>query len=219
MKKRKGLSQKIKLLAASTLAQKIGYLKTQDFPSRFFDDIPTQTFSPHKIIRPKDELFIVESGVVEIWHTRHDMLVSKLQAGTLFGDLPLLGQAMYGTQAISGGTTLGVMNLELLTERVKESPIEILEKIGPRLIRAETDHYRTAFQTTDIRLAALLLGLAGETSVIEGYGHEELSQRLGVYRETVTTTMQGMKANGLIRVGRKQITIRDWKALKELSEL
>jgi CRP-like cAMP-binding protein len=219
MKKRKGLSRKLKLLAASTLAQKIGYLKTQDFPPNFFDDIPTQSFNAHKIIRPRNELLIVQQGIVEIWHTRHDMLVTKLQAGTLFGDLPLLGQAMYGTQAISGGTTLGVMNLELLTERVKESPIEILEKIGPQLIRAETDHYRTAFQTTDIRLAALLLGLAGETSVIEGYGHEELSQRLGVYRETVTTTMQGMKANGLIRVGRKQITIRDWKALRELSEL
>jgi CRP/FNR family transcriptional regulator, cyclic AMP receptor protein len=218
---KKGFSKKTKSLAAATLAQKIGYLKTENFPPDFFDNIPTQTFNAHKIIRPKDELFIVQSGGVEIWHTHHDMLVSKLEVGTVFGDLSLLGQSMYGCQAIasSNGVTLGLMNLELITERVKENPIEILERIGPRLIHIETEHYRLGFQTTGARLAALLLELAGETSVIEGYGHEELSQRLGTYRETVTTTVQGMKANGLIKVGRKQITIRDWKALKELSEL
>ena len=221
MNKKHGFSKKTKTLAAANLAQKIGYLKTEHLPPNFFENIPSQTFNSHKIIRPKDELFIVQSGIVEIWHTHHDMLVSKLEVGTVFGDLPLLGQSMYGCQAIAGssGVTLGLMDLELITERVKETPIEIMEKIGPRLIHIETEHYRIGFQSTGARLAALLLELAGEYSVIEGYGHEQLSQRLGIYRETVTMTIQGMKANGLIKVGRKQITIRDWKALKELSEL
>lgn len=125
---KKGFSKKTKALAAATLAQKIGYLKTEDFPQNFFENIPAQTFNAHKIIRPKDELFVVEQGIVEIWHSHHDMLVTKLEAGTLFGDMPLLGQSMYGCQAIagSGGVTLGLINLELITGRIRENPIKSL---------------------------------------------------------------------------------------------
>jgi CRP/FNR family transcriptional regulator, cyclic AMP receptor protein len=221
MYKRQGFSKKTKALAAATLAQKIGYLKTEAFPSSFFDDISTQTFNAHKIIRPKDKLFIVEEGIVEIWHTPHDMLVTKLHAGTLFGDMPLLGQSMYGCQAIagSGGVTLGVVSLKRVDEWVKEAPRSILEEIGPRLIHIETEHYRVGFQSTSARLAALLLELTGESSMVAGYGHEELSQRLGVYRETVTMTMRAMKESRLIEIGRKRITILDKRALEQMSEL
>jgi len=221
MHKRQGFSKKTKVLAAAALAQKIGYLKTEDFPPNFFEDIPTQTFNSHKIIRPKDELFVVQSGIVEIWHTHHDMLVSKLEVGTILGDMPLLGQSMYGTQAIagSGGVTLGLMNLELTTEQVRENPVEILERIGPRLIRIETEHYRTAFQIVTSRIAALLLELAGTTSTVQYLTQEEIGSLLGVYRETITTSMRTMKENKLIGIGRKRITILDKKALKEMSEL
>jgi hypothetical protein len=194
MYKKQGFSKKTKALAAATLAQKIGYLKTECFPPSFFNDIPTQTFNAHKIIRPKDEMFSVEHGIVEIWHSRHDMLVTKLQVGSLFGDMPLLGQSMYGCQAIAGagGVTLGVVNLERVEEWIKEGSRKILEEIGPRLIRVETEHCRVGFQATDARLAALLLELTVEGSIVAGYGHEELSKRLGVYRETVTMTMRAM---------------------------
>jgi CRP-like cAMP-binding protein len=215
---KKGFSKKTKSLVAATLAQKIGYLKTEHFPESFFENIPTQTFSAHKIIRPKDELFVVQEGIVEIWHSHHDMLVTKLQAGTLFGDLPLLGQAMYGTQAISGGVTLGVMNLELITERIRENPIKVLEEIGPRLIRVEIEHYRNAFQSVISRIAALLLELAGASSTIQST-QEEIGNTLGVYRETITMSMGSMKEDKLIEIGRKRITILDKRALQELSEL
>jgi CRP-like cAMP-binding protein len=219
MNKKKGFSNKTKSLAAATLAQKIGYLKTGNFPPNFFENLPTQTFNAHKVIRPQDELFVIKEGVVEVWHSHHDILVTKLGVDSVFGDLSLLGQSMFGTQAISGGTKLGVMNLELLTERIRGNPITVLEEIGPRLIRAETEHYRTAFQTTDARLAAVLLELAGEASEVKGLGHEQLSQCLGVYRETVTTTVRSMKDKKLIRVGRKKIMILNKRALRELSEL
>jgi CRP/FNR family transcriptional regulator, cyclic AMP receptor protein len=89
----------------------------------------------------------------------------------------------------------------------------------PCLRSIQTEHYRVGFQTTDSRLAALLLELTGESSIVAGYGHEELSQRLGVYRETVTMTMREMKESKLIEVGRKRIAILNKKALQELSEL
>jgi CRP-like cAMP-binding protein len=221
MSKKHGFSRKTKLLAAATLAQKIGYLKTKDFPPSFFDNISTETFNAHKIIRPKDEMFIIEQGEVEIWQTRHDMRVSELQIGTLFGEMPLLGQSMYGCQAIagSGGVALGLVRLERIDQWVKEDPRRILEEIGPRLIRIETEHYRTAFQAVGSRVAALLLELAGDSSAVQYLTQEEIGNVLGVYRETVTTSMRAMKESRLIEIGRKRITILNKKALKELSEL
>src|SRR5215216_2216032 len=145
------LSDKKKALAAKSLARKIGYLKVQ------LPDLPSQTFNAHKIIRPRDELFVIQKGTVEIWHTRHDMLVTELGENSVFGDMPLLGQMMLGTQAIAGpgGVVLGVMGLDQATELIDTNQLNVLKELGPRLAQLEVDHYRVQFQMADSRLAAL----------------------------------------------------------------
>jgi CRP-like cAMP-binding protein len=213
-------TEKRKVLAARTLAQKIGYLRTRDF-HLFTDKLPTRLFNAHRIIRPKDELFVVLKGVVEIWYAHHDILVTELKEGTVFGDMPLLGQTMLGCQAIAGlgGVAVGIMNVELITEFIKTNPVRILQELGPRLAFVEGEHYRTAFQTVDSRLAGLLLELAGSESIVKGFTHEELGEQVGSYRETVTNILDAMESDKLIEVARKRITLLDKRALRELSEL
>lgn len=216
------LSEKTKALSASALAQKIGYLRIDDFPQEsVFENLPTKTFSPHRIIRPKDELFVIQDGIVEIWHTPHDYLVKELDEGAMFGELSLLGQATLGTKAIvaSQGATVAVMNIEAAREWVRGNPISVMEKLGQRLTNIEAQHYRSSFQLVDSRIAALLLEIAGEDSTVEGLTHGDLGEMIGVYRETVTTILQEMKVDRLIEIGRKKITLLNKKALKELSEL
>jgi CRP/FNR family transcriptional regulator, cyclic AMP receptor protein len=215
-------TQKRKELAAAMLAQKIGYLKLEEFPGiSIFDSLPALAFGPHRIIRPKDELFVIREGAVEIWRTHHDMLVSTLRPGILFGDMPLLGQAMLGCKAIAGpeGATLGGLNLDCITEWIKTDPLAILRELGPRLSLVEAGEYRAAFLSVDSKLATLLLELAGNTSSIEGYTHEDLSKRIGAYRETVTNALDELKLDRFIEIGRRRITILDKRALRELSEL
>lgn len=221
MNKRHTLSDKRKALAARTLARKIGYLKTQDFPPNSFESLLSRVFNAHKIIRAKDELFVIKQGVVEVWNAHQDMLVIELEAGTIFGDMSLLGQSMFECQAIagSGGATLGVINPELITEWVNGDPLRILGEIGPRLVLVEAEHYRTLFQTVEHRLAAFLLELAGETSVIEGYTQDDFGEILGAYRETITNTLRSMKSKGLIQTSRKRITLVNKSGLQELSRL
>jgi CRP-like cAMP-binding protein len=98
------------------------------------------------------------------------MLVTTLQAGVLFGDMPLLGQSMYSTQAIagSGGAALGSITIEQVGRLLDSTFRRVLEKIGPRLIQAETEQYRAAFQTVGARIAAFLLDVTGAGSVVEG---------------------------------------------------
>ena len=43
--------------------------------------------NPHRMLRCKEELFIVKEGVIEIWHTRYDKLVNELEPGAMFGDM------------------------------------------------------------------------------------------------------------------------------------
>jgi CRP/FNR family transcriptional regulator, cyclic AMP receptor protein len=220
--RRHEFTNKMKSLAASALAQNIGYLKIGDLPdSRIFESLPTRSFDAHRIIRSNDELFLIQAGVVEIWHTHHDFMVKELTAGALFGEMPLLGQTMLGAKAITGptGAKIAMMNLATAKEWIKTAPLSIIEKIGQRLAATETAHYRARFQLADSRVAAALLDLAGEGSTIEGVTHEEIGEKIGLYRETVTIVLDAMKKDRLVAIGRKKIAILDKRALIELSEL
>ena len=211
--KKQLLTDKRKRLAAASLAQKIGYLKLE------LPDIPAKHFNAHRIIRPENELFVIRKGVVEIWHTQQDILVTELGENSVFGEMSLLGQTMLGCQAIvgSGGVTVGVVDVDQVTDLV--DPKSLLQTLGPRLAHVEADHYRAIFQDAESRVAALILELAGEESVITGLTHDDLANQLGMYRETVTISIKRLKKAGAIRISRKRITILNKKALKELSQL
>jgi hypothetical protein len=104
------------------------------------------------------------------------MLVTELGQDSIFGDMPLLGQTMLGTQVIagSGGVGVSVMHTEQITQWINSDPLSVLQEIGPRFARLQADHYRTQFYTVESRLAALLLDLAGNDSVITGLTHGDL---------------------------------------------
>lgn len=211
-----------KALAASALAQKVGYLRAEDLPgSAIFNTLPTKSFNPHRIIRGKDEMFLVVHGLVEIWHTRYDKLVKTMEQGGLFGEMPLLGQSMLGTKAMTGtpGATVAVMNEASALKWLSAAPTEIMRLVGYRLTKIEAELYSSQFQLADSRIATLLLELAGEDSAIIGISHEEMGERIGVYRETVTNILDAMKMERLIEIGRKRVSILDKRALLELSEL
>jgi len=222
-RKRHGLTNQTKELAASALTDKVGYLQVKDFPNtKLFDNLLTRSYGPHKVIRCKDnELLLVTRGMVEVWHKQHDMLVKKLVIGALFGEMPLLGQTMVVTQAISGeaGAMIAVMNEEQVSQLIEAAPIAIAKQLYPRLAAAEADHYRARFQQVGPRLAALILNLAGKGTSIEGLTQRELGQRIGVLRETASVALADMKAGKLIAIKRKETIILDRKALEELSQM
>lgn len=220
--RRHARTERMKALAASTLAQKVGYLRIEDLPgSAIFDTLPTRSLNAHRVIRGKGELFLVMHGLVEIWHTRYDKLVKTLEAGALFGEMSFLGQTMLGTRAITGtpGATVAVMDEAAALRWAEADPARMLQVVGSRLARVEAEHYRSRFQLADSRIAALLLELAGEDSAITGLTHEEIGEKIGVYRETVTNMLDAMKMEKLVEIGRKRVTILDKRALRELSEL
>lgn len=214
-------TDRMKTLAAMTLGRNIGYLKAESLPGvGIFDDLQTRTYSANRPIRLKDELALIRQGTIEIRHAGYNKLARTLSAGTLFGEMALLGQSLFGTKVVSGpqGVTFTVMNAEQAQEWVEQQKFALLELIGARLIRVEAELYRSRFQFADSRIATLLLELAGTGTTVSGPTQGELGQMIGIYRETVTNTLGAMKADGLIEVGRRTITLLDKKRLRELSE-
>lgn len=213
------LTDRTKALAASVLAENIGYLRI-DFSDAILETLPAQSYNPHRMIRCKEELFIVKEGMVEIWHTRYDKLVKELKPGAMFGDMPPLGQTILGTRVITGetGATVLVMNTETAKRWVENNP-SICSELGKRLYEIETEHYRSRFQLADSRIAAFLLDVAGQGITIDGLTHEKIGERIGLNRETVTLILNAMKSDRLIDVQKKRITILDKRAMQEMSEL
>jgi CRP-like cAMP-binding protein len=219
---RRILTDKMKSLVASGLAQKVGYLRVEDFPkAKLFDDLPGQSFSPGKVLRCVNRLYVVRQGVVEIRHPRHELIIKHLTRGSLFGDMPILGQTMLLTQAVAGeeGTTLAILTADRAQELVRSAPVPIAQMIGFRLAQVEMQHFRSQFQTTPARIAAFLLERAGEGTIVETLSQSDMGRALGVYRETATNVLQDMKTDKLIQIQRKRITILDKQALQELSEM
>ena len=152
---------------------------------------------------------------------QQDFLVKKLTVGTFFGDMPLLGQTMLVTRAVSGeaGAMVSVMDVDAARRWLEADSIKLVEKLGPRLVNADEQHYRAMFQNADSRVAALLLGLAGEGTTVEGLTQAGIGETLGAYRETVANMLNAMKRERLIDVGRMKITLLDKRGLRELSEM
>jgi CRP-like cAMP-binding protein len=92
-------------------------------------------------------------------------------------------------------------------------------QLGQRLYDIETEHYRSRFQLADSRLAAFLLEIAGQGSTIDGLTHQNIGERMGLNRETVTVILNTMKSDRLIEIQKKRIEILDKRAIREMSEL
>ena len=78
--------------------------------------------------------------------------------------------------------------------------------MGQRLQDSEARLEEIAFKNARSRLASLLLRLYRGRDAVD-LSHQDLADRLGFYRETVTNALDQFKAEGLIEIGRRKITI------------
>lgn len=94
--------------------------------------------------------------------------------------------------------------------------LRLVEAMGNRLLQAERQLADLALQGLTPRLATFLIKEAKD-GVVQGLSHQEIGERLGVYRETTTYALNELKSAGIIEIGRKQIRILDARRLREAS--
>ena len=221
---------------------KLAYLQTvdifQDLSAEQLKDVETAapmfTCEPGRVFfhasDPAEVLFILKIGEVVLSRTNEGgkrLITATLTAGTVFGEMPILGQRLQHSdaEALTECLICSMSRRDVISliDRYPIVGLRIAEVLSSRLESAEDRLQEMAFQGVRERLAALLLRLADETDwrgnlVIKGLTHQHLAEILGTYRETVTATLNELSADGIVETGRRKITIRDHSGLKAIVE-
>lgn len=174
----------------------------------------------HRPDEAGEVVFILKRGRVDLYRIAPDgrkLVVATLGPHTIFGEMGLLGQGMYGCFAEAAEDSLICVlsraDLQALVRRNPEVGLRLLAEMGDRLRRREEDLEALAFRGLPSRLAALLLREADAYGTVAGYTHQELAERLGTYRETVSQLLGRFRAEGLVAVEPKRIRLLDTDGL------
>ena len=220
-------------------SSKIGYLQMvdifQDLTEEEIQEIDRATTVStarrgRLLYMPEDTsevLFLLKEGRVQLYRISPDgkkLVIGTIAPGTIFGEMALIGQGMHNTFAeATEDCVLLVMSREDVERMLVTKPmvaLRIFEELGSRLKETESRLEEIAFKGIPARLASLLLQLAEERGgdIVTGMTHQDLGEQIGTYRETTTQTLNTFKADGLIDIGRKRITILDREGLERVAE-
>jgi CRP/FNR family transcriptional regulator, cyclic AMP receptor protein len=185
-------------------------------------------------------VFLLKKGKVQLYRLSPEgrkLIIAVLSKGSVFGEMSLIGQGMYNTFAEAVEDCLiCVMSRSDMVRILSEKPqvaLRILETIGSRLLLAENQLEEIAFRPVPVRLALLLLRLSGQVqdeihsagekgeearqTTIAGLTHQELADMIGTYRETVSATLNDFKAQRLVELAPKCITLLDVERLRVIA--
>lgn len=218
--------------------QKINYLRMVDI----FQDLSkaemaemdrTTTMSTCKkgklFYQPQDTtevLFILKKGRVQLYRISPEgkkLVVATIGAGTIFGEMTIVGQGMQNTFAeATTDCLLCVMSRYDVERLILSKPavaLRMMHVMADRLSQAEAQLEDMAFKSIPTRLAAHLLRLREEHgNKISGFTHQDLAEAVGTYRETATQTLNEFKAADLIAIGRKRIDILNPEGLEMIAQ-
>jgi len=172
-------------------------------------------------------LFLLKKGRVQLYRIAPNgkkLVVSTLGPGAIFGEMSLVGQGMHNTFAEAvDECVLCVMSRSDVERLMREKPdvaFRFVQALGTRLTALESRLEDIAFKSIPSRLATLLLDLndqQGDQCLVKGYTHQDFSEMLGTYRETITQTLNDFKADGLIDIGRKKVHLLNSQKLSKLA--
>ncbi len=228
---------------AARTAAKIGYLSNTDL---FQDLTPPelaeldrkttmQTCERGRVFYLPGEtgevLFILKEGRVQLYRLSAEgrkLVFATLGPGTVFGEMSMIGQGMYDAFAEAAEPcTICVMSRRDVAALLRSKPqiaMRLLELVAVRMQELETQLEDIAFRSVPVRLATLLLRLAGGSegevppaATVGGLTHQDLADMLGVYRETVTSALDNFRNNDIITIGRRQLVLRNVPRLRELA--
>jgi CRP/FNR family transcriptional regulator, cyclic AMP receptor protein len=174
---------------------------------------------------PGEVVFILKRGRVDLYRIAPDgrkLVVATLGPHTIFGEMGLLGQGMYGCYAEATEDSLICVlsrsDLQALIRRNPEVGLRLLAELGARLRQREEELEALAFRPLPARLATLLLREADAYGTIDGYTHQDLAERLGTYRETVSQLLGRFRGEGLVAVEPRRIRLLDRLGLEAYAE-
>lgn len=172
-----------------------------------------------------EALFVLKRGKVQIFRLDPEgkkLIVSTVDAGTLFGEMTFTGQRMLGGYAEAlEDSTLCVLSRHDVEALILEYPsigIQLLRMLSERLRELETRLEEASLRDIPSRVAAALLRMADRQGPVVALTHQELADTVGTHRETVTRALGEFRDRGLIGLQRHHVQIRDMQGLQAIAE-
>jgi CRP/FNR family transcriptional regulator, cyclic AMP receptor protein len=140
--------------------------------------------------------------------------LATLAAGEFFGAMPLLGESLRHAFAEAAGESLFCVmsrtDVERLILRQPQVALRMIEVLGQRLALTEMRLEELAYGSATARIAAMLLRLSDEHSQDEVcVTHQEIGDKIGALRETVTKILDDFQTDGLVELRRSRIVVCD----------
>lgn len=176
-----------------------------------------------------DALYIVESGRVRIFLPREggeELWVEFAGAGDVFGELALLdGRARSASAEAVEDTVVYTISREEFRQYVTATPqfaMALIELLSSRLRHVTEYAESLAFLDVHARLARALLEMAdrygvkkdGVVEIDLGITQADLATMVGATRERVNRALAAFRAQGLLEVRGKKITLLDTTRLR-----
>ncbi len=172
-----------------------------------------------------DKVYLLKKGSINIYYVLNGkkIIIDTLTAGDIFGDIRGVGSDRNYCEdnPFAEAREESIISLALgrdlvrLLQRYPELGIQVLQKVGNRLNRAEKKIQDLALRTVSERIVRELSRLAeisGEDSptryvVNAVITHEQLAMMVGATRETVTKALTSLRERGIVVIEKNHYVI------------
>jgi CRP-like cAMP-binding protein len=180
---------------------------------------------------PSSSVYLLKRGRVKIANTApngKEVTFDILEPGEVFGELDVLEDAPRSTSAETlDDAVICVIPRKDFDQYLAMHPtvmFKLTKLIGLRLKKIQSRVEDLVFRDVPARLAHLLSELGKTEGVADKQGirlkvkltHQEMANLIGCSRETVSTTMGQFRAQGLIQMDGRTISIVNEKGLSRL---
>lgn len=180
-----------------------------------------------------NKLYFLKGGYIKIGFIDdegNEIIKEIIKQGEIFGQFALERNNLNGefAKAYKGNVSLCAFSIEDFEKLLKKRPelaIKYSKQVGEKLRRAEFRLLNMLNKDVRARLLAFFYHLAmkeGYNGTSKSYSinnfltHEDIAKLIGSARQTVTTLINQLEDEGLVKVSRKKIDIPDIKKLEQL---
>lgn len=173
-------------------------------------------------------IFLIVEGSVKIFKTStngREMMLALENAPSTVAELPLFDGGPYpaSVRAVEPVVALFVnkSDFHAVCRQYPDVALKILTVVGRRLRHLVGVVEAMTFGSVTQRLARLLLDASRQMKTDQfelPLTHQELASRLGTVREVVSRNLARFRAEGLIRIQDRQLSILDRAGLERESE-
>lgn len=168
-------------------------------------------------------IFLIAEGSVKIFKTSpsgREMMLALDSAPATVAELPLFDGGPYPASVRAVGPVVALFidkaGFHQICRQYPELPLKLLAVIGRRLRHLVMVVESMTFGSVTQRLARLLLDASAEAGSDEFPlpTHQEIASRLGTVREVVSRNLARFRAENLIRIDGRMVTVTDRKGLE-----